>query len=69
LPSATRSSPRSRKEFSEFVNAVSRRFRQRGQRRELGWGTHGFPRDGKRYDFGGSAIYPVQPGAATRDAH
>ena len=36
---------------------------------ELGWGTHekNFPRDGKRYDFGdGSAIYLMQPGAATR---
>ena len=36
---------------------------------ELGWGSHekNFPRDGKRHDFGrGSAIYLMQPGAATR---
>ncbi len=36
---------------------------------ELGWGAHArnFPRDGKRFDFGGgSAIYLTQPGASTR---
>ena len=36
---------------------------------ELGWGSHekNWPRDGKKHDFGrGSAIYLMQPGAATR---
>ncbi|HEX9139686.1 MAG TPA: saccharopine dehydrogenase C-terminal domain-containing protein, partial [Steroidobacteraceae bacterium] len=36
---------------------------------ELGWGSHekNFPRDGKRFEFGGgAAIYLGQPGAATR---
>jgi homospermidine synthase len=59
------------KEFNEFVNTWSvDGFVSEGQQpSELGWGTHerNFPRDGKRYDFGnGSAIYLMQPGAATR---
>ena len=59
------------KEFNEFVNTWSvDGFVSEGQQpAELGWGTHekNFPRDGKRYDFGnGSAIYLMQPGAATR---
>jgi len=36
---------------------------------ELGWGSHehNFPRDGRRFDFGGgAAIYLSQPGVATR---
>jgi homospermidine synthase len=36
---------------------------------ELGWGTHekNWPRDGRKHDFGrGSAIFLMQPGAATR---
>ncbi len=59
------------KEFNEFVNTWSvDGFVSEGQQpAELGWGTHekNFPRDGKRYDFGGgSSIYLMQPGAATR---
>ena len=59
------------KEFNEFVNTWSvDGFVSEGQQpAELGWGTHerNFPRDGKRFDFGnGSAIYLMQPGAATR---
>jgi homospermidine synthase len=59
------------KEFNEFVNTWSvDGFVSEGQQpAELGWGTHekNFPRDGKRYDFGGGAsIYLMQPGAATR---
>jgi homospermidine synthase len=59
------------KEVNEFVNTWSvDGFVSEGQQpAELGWGTHekNFPRDGKRYDFGGGAsIYLMQPGAATR---
>jgi homospermidine synthase len=59
------------KEFNEFVNTWSvDGFVSEGQQpSELGWGTHekNFPRDGKRFDFGGgAAIYLMQPGAATR---
>jgi len=59
------------KEFNEFVNTWSvDGFVSEGQQpAELGWGTHekNFPRDGKRYDFGGGAsIYLMQPGAATK---
>jgi homospermidine synthase len=59
------------KEFNEFVNTWSvDGFVSEGQQpSELGWGTHekNFPRDGKRYEFGnGSAIYLMQPGAATK---
>ncbi|MEN9705575.1 MAG: hypothetical protein RLZZ393_1454 [Pseudomonadota bacterium] len=56
---------------NEFVNTWSvDGFVSEGQQpAELGWGSHekNFPRDGKRHDFGcGSAIYLMQPGAATR---
>jgi homospermidine synthase len=59
------------KELNEFVNTWSvDGFVSEGQQpAELGWGTHekNFPRDGKRFDFGGgAAIYLMQPGAATR---
>jgi homospermidine synthase len=59
------------KEPGEFVNTWSvDGFVSEGQQpSELGWGTHerNFPRDGKRHDFGCmSAIYLMQPGAATR---
>jgi homospermidine synthase len=59
------------KEVGEFVNTWSiDGFVSEGcQPSEMGWGTHerNFPRDGKRHDFGcGSAIYLMQPGAATR---
>src|ERR671923_1050979 len=59
------------KEVNEFVNTWSvDGFVSEGQQpAELGWGTHekNFPRDGKRHDFGCmSAIYLMQPGAATR---
>jgi homospermidine synthase len=56
---------------NEFINTWSvDGFVSEGmQPAELGWGTHerNFPRDGKRFDFGGgAAIYLGQPGAATR---
>jgi homospermidine synthase len=59
------------KRLNEFVNTWSvDGFIAEGQQpAELGWGSHekNFPRDGKRHDFGcGSAIYLMQPGAATR---
>ncbi|HEY4210421.1 MAG TPA: saccharopine dehydrogenase C-terminal domain-containing protein [Steroidobacteraceae bacterium] len=59
------------KEVGEFVNTWSvDGFVSEGcQPSEMGWGTHerNFPRDGKRHDFGCmSAIYLMQPGAATR---
>src|SRR5580698_10397916 len=59
------------KEPDEFVNTWSvDGFVSEGQQpAELGWGSHerNFPRDGKRFDFGGgAAIYLGQPGAATR---
>ena len=55
----------------EFVNTWSvDGFVSEGcQPAELGWGSHekNWPRDGKKHDFGrGSAIYLMQPGAATR---
>ncbi|HEY3730630.1 MAG TPA: saccharopine dehydrogenase C-terminal domain-containing protein [Steroidobacteraceae bacterium] len=59
------------KEPDEFVNtwSVDGFVSEGSQPAELGWGTHerNFPRDGKRYDFGGgAAIYLAQPGVATR---
>ena len=59
------------KEPNQFVNTWSvEGFVSEGQQpAELGWGTHerNFPRDGRRFDFGGgAAIYLTQPGAATR---
>ena len=61
------------KEIGEFVNTWSvDGFVSEGcQPAELGWGSHekNFPRDGRKHDkeFGcGSAIYLMQPGAATR---
>jgi homospermidine synthase len=59
------------KEPGEFVNTWSvDGFVSEGcQPAELGWGSHekNWPRDGKKHDFGrGSAIYLMQPGAATR---
>lgn len=59
------------KQRNEFVNtwSVDGFVSEGAQPAELGWGTHerNFPRDGKRHDFGcGSAIYLMQPGAATR---
>ncbi len=56
------------KKLNEFVNTWSvDGFVSEGQQpAELGWGAHerNFPRDGKRFDFGGgSAIYLTQPGA------
>ena len=56
---------------NEFVNtwSVDGFVAEGMQPSELGWGTHerNFPRDGKRHDFGCmSAIYLMQPGAATR---
>jgi homospermidine synthase len=59
------------KRMNEFVNtwSVDGFVSEGSQPAELGWGTHerNFPRDGKRHDFGcGSAIYLMQPGAATR---
>lgn len=60
-----------RKRPGEFVNTWScDGFVSEGsQPCELGWGAHEkhFPADGRRHDFGnGSAIYLMQPGAATR---
>ncbi len=59
------------KALNEFVNtwSVDGFVSEGSQPSELGWGTHerNFPRDGKRHDFGCmSAIYLMQPGAATR---
>jgi homospermidine synthase len=59
------------KEPNEFVNTWSvDGFVSEGcQPAELGWGAHerNFPRDGRRFDFGGgAAIYLAQPGVATR---
>jgi homospermidine synthase len=59
------------KEPNEFINtwSVDGFVSEGSQPAELGWGTHerNFPRDGKRFDFGGgAAIYLGQPGAATR---
>jgi homospermidine synthase len=59
------------KKPNEFVNtwSVDGFVSEGAQPCELGWGTHerNFPRDGKRHDFGNmSAIYLMQPGAATR---
>jgi homospermidine synthase len=59
------------KEPDEFVNTWSvDGFVSEGQQpAELGWGSHerNFPRDGRRFDFGGgAAIYLGQPGVATR---
>jgi homospermidine synthase len=59
------------KEPGEFVNtwSVDGFVSEGAQPAELGWGSHerNFPRDGKRHDFGClSAIYLMQPGAATR---
>ena len=59
------------KQVGEFVNTWSvDGFVSEGcQPAELGWGSHekNWPRDGRKHDFGrGSAIYLMQPGAATR---
>ena len=59
------------KEPGEFVNtwSVDGFVGEGCQPAELGWGSHekNLPRDGKQHDFGcGSAIYLMQPGAATR---
>jgi homospermidine synthase len=59
------------KEVGEFVNtwSVDGFVGEGCQPAELGWGSHekNWPRDGKKHDFGrGSAIYLMQPGAATR---
>ncbi len=59
------------KESNEFVNtwSVDGFVGEGCQPAELGWGSHekNWPRDGKKHDFGrGSAIYLMQPGAATR---
>lgn len=59
------------KRRNEFVNtwSVDGFVGEGSQPAELGWGTHerNFPRDGRKHDFGcGSAIYLMQPGAATR---
>jgi homospermidine synthase len=59
------------KETNEFVNtwSVDGFVSEGSQPAELGWGTHerNFPRDGRRYSFGGgAAIYLSQPGVATR---
>ena len=59
------------KQLNEFVNtwSVDGFVGEGAQPAELGWGTHerNFPRDGKRFDFGGgAAIYLCVPGAATR---
>ncbi|MEZ5498385.1 MAG: saccharopine dehydrogenase C-terminal domain-containing protein [Steroidobacteraceae bacterium] len=60
-----------RKQPGEFVNtwSIDGFVSEGSQPAELGWGTHErhFPRDARRHDFGrGSAIYLMQPGAATR---
>jgi homospermidine synthase len=59
------------KQANEFVNtwSVDGFVGEGCQPAELGWGSHekNWPRDGKKHDFGrGSAIYLMQPGAATR---
>jgi homospermidine synthase len=59
------------KEPNEFVNtwSVDGFVSEGSQPAELGWGTHerNFPRDGRRYDFGGgAAIHLAQPGVDTR---
>ncbi len=59
------------KEPNEFVNtwSVDGFVGEGCQPAELGWGSHekNWPRDGKKHDYGrGSAIYLMQPGAATR---
>jgi homospermidine synthase len=59
------------KEPDEFVNtwSVDGFVSEGSQPAELGWGSHerNFPRDGRRFDFGGgAAIYLGQPGVATR---
>jgi homospermidine synthase len=59
------------KQPDEFVNtwSVDGFVGEGCQPAELGWGSHekNWPRDGKKHDFGrGSAIYLMQPGAATR---
>ena len=59
------------KEPYEFVNtwSVDGFVAEGSQPAELGWGSHehNFPRDGRRFDFGGgAAIYLSQPGVATR---
>jgi homospermidine synthase len=59
------------KEPGEFVNtwSVDGFVGEGMQPAELGWGSHekNWQRDGKKHDFGrGSAIYLMQPGAATR---
>jgi homospermidine synthase len=59
------------KRMNEFVNtwSVEGFVSEGSQPAELGWGSHerNFPRDGRKHDFGcGSAIYLMQPGAATR---
>lgn len=59
------------KEPNEFVNtwSVDGFVSEGSQPAELGWGSHerNFPRDGKRFDFGGgAAIHLMQPGVATR---
>ena len=59
------------KKVGEFVNtwSIDGFVSEGSQPSEMGWGTHerNFPRDGKRHDFGCmSAIYLMQPGAATR---
>ncbi len=63
--------PARQKEPGEFVNtwSVEGFVGEGSQPAELGWGTHErhFPPDGRRHEFGrGSAIYLMQPGAATR---
>ncbi len=59
------------KEPGEFVNtwSIDGFISEGSQPAELGWGTHErhFPKDARRHDFGGgSAIYLLRPGAATR---
>jgi homospermidine synthase len=59
------------KQIGEFVNtwSVDGFVGEGCQPAELGWGSHekNWPRDGRKHDFGrGSAIYLMQPGAATR---
>jgi homospermidine synthase len=59
------------KETNEFVNtwSVDGFVGEGCQPAELGWGSHekNWPRDGKKHESGrGSAIYLMQPGAATR---
>jgi homospermidine synthase len=63
--------PSTPKESGEFVNtwSINGFVNEGSQPAELGWGTHErhFPTSGHRHDFGcGSAIYLLQPGAATR---